>query len=172
MKELKQFAPCYTGGAFHLMRDEKHALALNDLKVTLFNLRTNQVLSALEQENEDIGTFALSPNQRYLATANKNFLIRLFEMPDTSLEGFDPAEFKKMECFKMFKTSTQLVVEMTFDPSSKLLAVGTSDSHVKVFDIQRGFQTHNFLGHRGLILKLVFYPDVDSLKLISTGEDF
>ena len=172
MKELKQFPPCYTGGAFILMRDEKHALALNDLKVTLFNLRTSQVLSTLEQENEDISTFALSPNQRYLATANKNFLIRLFEMPDISAEGFDPVEFKKMECFKMFKTSTQLVVEITFDPSSKLLAVGTSDSHVKVFDVQRGFQTHNFLGHRGLILKLVFYPDPDSLKLISTGEDF
>ncbi len=53
------------------MKDEKHALALNDLKVTLFNLRTSQVVSTLEQENEDISTFALSPNQQILATANK-----------------------------------------------------------------------------------------------------
>jgi len=53
------------------MKDEEHALALNDLKVTLFNLRTSQVISTLEQENEDISTFALSPNQQILATANK-----------------------------------------------------------------------------------------------------
>ena len=53
------------------MRDEKHALALNDLKVTLFNLRTSQVVATLEQENEDIATFALSPNQQILATSNK-----------------------------------------------------------------------------------------------------
>ena len=61
---------------------------------------------------------------------------------------------------------------MTFDPNSKLIAAGTSDSHIKIFDVQKGFQTHNFLGHRGLILRLRFYPDPDSLKLISTGEDF
>jgi WD40 repeat protein len=75
-------------------------------------------------------------------------------MPDPTALDFDPAEFKKMECFKLFKTPNQLVVEMTFDPSSKLLALGTSDNHIKVFDVHRGFQTHNFIGHRGLILKL------------------
>ena len=104
MKELKEFPPCYTGGTFIVMRDEKHALALNDLKVTLFNLRTSQALSTLKQENEDISTFALSPNQHYFATSNKNFLIRLFYMPDISSDGFDPSEFGKMECFKILKT--------------------------------------------------------------------
>jgi len=64
-----------------------------------------------------------------------------------------------------------MVLEMTFDPSSKFLAAGTADSHVKVFDVARGFQTHNFLGHRGMIVKLLFYPEVDSLKLLSCGED-
>jgi U3 small nucleolar RNA-associated protein 13 len=73
---------------------------------------------------------------------------------------------------KLFKTQTQLVVEMTFDPSSKFLAVGTSDSHIKIYDVLGGFQTHNFTGHRGVILKLVFHPDPTSLKLLSCAEDF
>ena len=60
-------------------------------------------------------------------------------MPDPSAIDFDPAEFQKMECMKLFKTPNQLVIEMTFDPSSKLLALGTSDSHIKVFDVLRGF---------------------------------
>ena len=38
-----------------------------------------------------------------------------------------------------FKTSNQLVLEMTFDPSSKFLAAGTSDSNIKVFDVVRNF---------------------------------
>jgi U3 small nucleolar RNA-associated protein 13 len=72
----------------------------------------------------------------------------------------------------VFKHSNQLVVQMVFDPTSKFLATGTSDSHIKIFDVVGGFQTHNFMGHRGLIVKMVFYPGESSLKLISTGEDF
>ena len=77
-----------------------------------------------------------------------------------------------MECLKLFKLANQLVCEMTFDPSSKYLAVGTTDSQIKVFDVKNGFQTHNFLGHRGLIVKLQFYPEASSLKLLSCAEDF
>jgi U3 small nucleolar RNA-associated protein 13 len=61
---------------------------------------------------------------------------------------------------------------MAFDPSSKFLAAGTSDSHIKIFDVSRNYQTHNFLGHRGIIQKLVFHPEANSLKLLSCAEDF
>ena len=61
---------------------------------------------------------------------------------------------------------------MDFDPSSKFLAVGTSDSSIKIYDALKGFQSHNFNGHRGLILGLKFFPSLDSLKLLSTAEDF
>lgn len=77
-----------------------------------------------------------------------------------------------MAAQKVFKHSNQLVVQMAFDPSSKFLATGTSDSCIKIFDVNGGFQTHNFMGHRGLIIRLAFYPGEQSLKLISTAEDF
>jgi hypothetical protein len=48
LKELKQFGPCFTGGAFLLMNDETHALACNDLHVTLFNVRISKVIATLE----------------------------------------------------------------------------------------------------------------------------
>ena len=60
---------------------------------------------------------------------------------------------------------------MSFDPSSRFLAIGTSDSQVKVYDVAKGFQTHNFRGHRGVIVQLQFYPQTGSLQLISSGED-
>ena len=63
MKELKKFQPAYTGGTFVLMKDEEHALGMNEQKVTLFNLRNMKVIGTLAQENEEISTFALSPNQ-------------------------------------------------------------------------------------------------------------
>ena len=92
-------------------------------------------------------------------------------MPEIGDE-FDPNDFSKNVCLKTFKTPNQLVCEMAFDPSSKFIAAGTSDSHIKIFDIERNFQTHNFTGHRGIIQKLTFFPEQDSLKLISCAEDF
>mmetsp|Transcript_7436 Transcript_7436/g.9725 ORF Transcript_7436/g.9725 Transcript_7436/m.9725 type:complete len:153 (-) Transcript_7436:2075-2533(-) len=76
-----------------------------------------------------------------------------------------------MDCVQTFRTPLQLVLDMSFDPSSRFLAAGTADSHVKVFDVRKGFQTHNFRGHRGIIVKVVFIPEVDALKLLSCSED-
>ena len=101
MKELVKFPPAYTGGAFVVMKDEKHALGMNDMQVTLFNLKTMQVLGTLKQENEEISTFALSPDQQYLATSNKSDLIRIFKMP----EALSYENFSKIECFSTFKTT-------------------------------------------------------------------
>ena len=47
-----------------------------------------------------------------------------------------------------------MCLELCFDPTSRFLAAGTSDSQVKVFDVIKGFQTHNFIGHRGVIVQL------------------
>ena len=93
-------------------------------------------MGTLSVENEDISTFAISPNQAYLATSTKNSLIRVYKLPTLPDAA---SSFSEMECIKTFKTPNQLVVEMQFDPSSKLLATGTSDSHVKVFDISNGY---------------------------------
>ena len=48
MKELRKFPPVFTGGAFAMMKDEDHALGMNDMSVTLFNLKQMQVLGTLK----------------------------------------------------------------------------------------------------------------------------
>lgn len=65
-----------------------------------------------------------------------------------------------------------MCLECCFDPSSRFLACGTADSHVKVWDVEKGFQTHNFIGHRGVITQLTFMPGEDSLRVVSSAEDF
>lgn len=64
-----------------------------------------------------------------------------------------------------------LGLELCFDPSSRYLAIATSDSQVKVYDAVKGFQTHNFIGHHNIVLTMQFYPMKDSLRLITAGED-
>lgn len=99
-----------------------------------------------------------------IATSNRNYMIRVFKL--------DVENFANMECLKMFKTPQQLTVELAFDATSRFLACGTTDSHIKVFDVRNGFQTHNFVNPRGVITKLSFIPgSSDTLRLLSTAED-
>lgn len=93
-----------------ILNDERHALSMNDLKVSLFDMQTSQVIGTHTQENEDISAFAISPNQEIFATANKNFLIRIYKMPqrlqddETGQLLYSGKEFETMECIKTFKT--------------------------------------------------------------------
>lgn len=64
-----------------------------------------------------------------------------------------------------------MCLELCFDPQSRFVALGTSDSQVKVFDTIKGIQTHNFMGHRGIIVQLAFIPGNDTFRLLSSGED-
>ena len=61
-------------------------------------------------------------------------MIRVYQLPENPAENFS-----QLEELKSFKTTGQMVLEMTFDPSSKFLAAGTADSVLKVFDVRKGF---------------------------------
>jgi WD40 repeat protein len=168
-----EMGPVYSGGTFHVMRENHHrVLCLNDGKISLIDITTSKQLGSYEQENEEIVNFAVSPNERLLVASHKSNVIRVFsftigQASDLSVE----TEFS-LECIQTFKTPGQLCLELCFDPSSRYVAVGSTDGQVKVFDSVKGFQTHNFLGHRGVITQLAFYPKPDALKLISSSEDF
>jgi len=58
---------------------------------------------------------------------------------------------------------------MDFDASSTLLATGSSDSTVRVWDIVKGFCTHNFRGSHGVISIVRFHPY--KLQLFSSAAD-
>ena len=47
---------------------------------------------------------------------------------------------------------------MAVDASGGLLATASADRSVKVWDLQGGFCTHHFTGHRGVVLRVIFHP--------------
>lgn len=60
---------------------------------------------------------------------------------------------------------------MAIDPTSTLVATGSADSTVKVWDIAGGFCTHNFKGHGGVISAVLFHPDRTKWSLFSGADD-
>ena len=59
-----EFGAAYTGGTFQLVGAKgQHALALKDEKINLIHVDTTRVLGTIQEENEAVITFAVSPNE-------------------------------------------------------------------------------------------------------------
>jgi U3 small nucleolar RNA-associated protein 13 len=80
-------------------------------------------------------------------------------------------EHKKIK--KTFKLNKAYALDISFDKTGTLLAAGLTNGSVQVFDVVKGFCTHFFLkGHpRGLILKIEFHPNPETLVLFTSSDD-
>jgi U3 small nucleolar RNA-associated protein 13 len=58
---------------------------------------------------------------------------------------------------------------MAVDASGGYVATASADKSVRVHDVQGGFCTHKFVGHSGVVLKVLFHPK--QLLLFSAGDD-
>ena len=63
------------------------------------------------------------------------------------------------------------VLDMDVDATGTLVATGSADNTVKVWDIEKGHMTHNFTGHSGVVTRVAFHPDPSRLQLVSCSED-
>ena len=62
------------------------------------------------------------------------------------IKQYDWSEKKQL---KSWKAHMSPIMAMTFDPSSTLLATGSADSTVKVWDCTRNYCTHNLCRYTG-----------------------
>ncbi|KAJ2582455.1 U3 small nucleolar RNA-associated protein, partial [Coemansia sp. RSA 1804] len=81
---------------------------------------------------------------------------------------WDLSTFKAVRSFKAHDAP---VIAMDIDRSSTLVATGSADSTVKVWDVDRGYCTHNFKGHGGIITSVKFHPSTDKLCLVTASDD-
>lgn len=114
--------PAYTGGKFTLVK-EGFAFAQNNSQISLIVLSTGKVAGKVAQDNEDIVNFAVSPNCKLLAATFKNHMVRVYNLGD-----LHTLDWKPENEVVSFKTGNMLGLELCFDPSSRYVAIATSDS--------------------------------------------
>ena len=78
-----------------------------------------------------------SPNAHLLFTASRSLQLRCW-----SLDGGAPAALRS------YKGHKAPVADMAVHASGGLLATGSADRTVRVWDVDGGFCTHSFTGHR------------------------
>jgi U3 small nucleolar RNA-associated protein 13 len=89
---------------------------------------------------------------------------------------------------RSWKSHTMPVSAMQFDPTGTVVACGSSDGRIFVYDLaqgvlllfffllvrfeqKKGHTTHALRGHAGPILCLAFHPDVHRVMLLSGSQD-
>ena len=60
---------------------------------------------------------------------------------------------------------------LTYDPTDTLVASGSTDQTIKIWDIENRYCTHNLRGHEGVITIVKFHPQPGKLQLFSASND-
>ncbi|KAI8922975.1 WD40-repeat-containing domain protein [Entophlyctis helioformis] len=124
------------------------------------------------------GKAALAPGAgRLLTTYGDDLIVTSLESGERLLRI--KGESNAVTCFALkpdashlsFKAHEAPVLAMDFDATSTLVATGSADSTVKVWDVDRGYCTHNFRGHGGIVSVVKFHPDPERLTLVSGSDD-
>ncbi|KAK0532913.1 U3 small nucleolar RNA-associated protein 13 [Tilletia horrida] len=158
------FAPFFTGGPLAFSPDAAAALAFTSYGDDLKLVRTADAhtLLTLHGDTQPITALALSPDGVYLAVASRSLAIRIYNVAQTIASAAAPAgspgTFVKPTLVRtLARTHDAPITVLEIDPSSSLLASGSSDSTVKVWDLAGGFCTHIFPAHGGVVSALCWF---------------
>ena len=108
---------------------------------------TSRILHKITGDGEDINSLALTPNDTFLITASRSLSLHVYALAD-------------MERTRTISKAHEAPVAlMAVDPTSSLLATGSADGSVKVWDLRGGYCTHVFRGHGGVVSALCWHVE-------------
>jgi len=112
------------------------------------------------KDTEPISSLAVSPCSKHLLVFSGSLALRIFTLPASQpLRGTSYDKSVVHPERVVSKAHEAPVHVCKVDPTSTYLASGSADGVVKVWDIQRGYITHVFKGHGGVVSALAFnYP--------------
>ncbi|XP_075035403.1 transducin beta-like protein 3 [Mixophyes fleayi] len=151
----------YKGGKVQTNKDGTHLFCTCGNKLNVLEIATGAITRTIEQDDqEDITSFALSPDDEILVTSSRALLLKQWQWQEGT-------------CSRTWKAvHTAPVSGMTFDPTSTLLATGGCDSTIKIWDVIKQYCTHNLKGSAGVVHLVQFHPDMSRLQLLSSSMDY
>ncbi|NXG34531.1 TBL3 protein, partial [Dromaius novaehollandiae] len=157
----RKIEPFYKGGRVQVNQDGKFMFCPCGIKLNIIDIETGAVLHSLEQDDqEDITSFVLSPDDEILVTGSRALLLKQWN-------------WRENKCVRTWKAvHVAPIASMAFDSTSTLLATGGCDSTIKIWDMVKQYCTHNLKGSSGVVHLVEFHPDISRLQLFSSSMDY
>ncbi|XP_051571584.1 transducin beta-like protein 3 [Myxocyprinus asiaticus] len=158
--EFSKIEPFYKGGKVQISHDEQYIFCTCGPRIIILQINTGKIIHSIEQDDqEDITSFSLSPDDEMLVTASRALLLKQWD-------------WKQEKCTRSWRAIHNVpVASMTFDCTSTLLATGGCDGTIKLWDIVKQYCTHNLKGSSGVVHLVEFHPDISKLQLFSSSAD-
>jgi U3 small nucleolar RNA-associated protein 13 len=148
-------------------------VCMNDENIKILDWSTggkkysHSLLNDEDENRELVHNFCLHPNGAELVIATSTGLLRHYRATISggiTVEGNGGGSSQEesqtprlqWEQVRAIKAHTMPIQSMSYDPSGTLLATGSADRSVKVWDVERGYCTHSFRGHTDMIQMVQF----------------
>ncbi len=151
----------------YALTHDKMAVGGKRSKIELWDITTGKKLSTFDEigENNHVIALTFSPDGTHLASFSKN----TNENTNTTVRLWDTTSNDKPKLLRyIFKKQSGLSNVLTFSPDGKMLASGSTDKKVRLWDTTTGRLIGSLSGHINGIAALTFSPDGTTLVSAST----
>ncbi|MEH2236434.1 serine/threonine-protein kinase [Nostoc sp.] len=134
-----------------------------DKTIKLWDVNTGTEICTITGHQLQVNSVAFSPQGQLLASASYDRTIRLWQIP--ALESFQ-REFKNRPCYSLLSTLSGhawAVLTVAFSPDGKILATGSDDNTIKLWEVNTGQLICTLVGHSWSVVAVAFTADGETL---------
>ncbi|KAI0363630.1 U3 small nucleolar RNA-associated protein [Pilatotrama ljubarskyi] len=154
-KKARVIAPLHTAGPVAVTPDGSRLVTCVGEDALLTDVKAGVEICRFAGDTESITSLCITPSSSHLLLFTSSLSLRIYEIPSAPVP-----QTKLVKPIRVVARAHDAPVHVCkADPTSTYLASGSADGVVKVWDILRGYVTHLFKGHGGVVSALAFnYP--------------
>ncbi|KAG8854349.1 U3 small nucleolar RNA-associated protein 13 [Serendipita sp. 411] len=147
-RKVRTIGPLHTSGPVVVTSDAKRVVTCLGEVAILTNVDSGQEICRFYNDSSQITAMTLSPSEENLVIITASLSIRIYPFPPL----YSPPHTAPLQPSRHIPKAHDAPVHVaTIDNTSTYLATGSADGVAKVWDLKKGFTTHSFKGHGGVI---------------------